>query len=123
MFRIILHIDDKAVLMLIQKNLKIGKVSVDLKAYKAIFEVSAQSEIALIIAIFHKFNLNTTKHLNFVDFSKAFRLYVEITKSTSNTEVSFRKDVEAEILSIKDSSFSFLKTRFEGQKQVLSPQN
>lgn len=63
---------------------------------------SLWSELALIIAIFTIFNLNIIKHLNFLDFSKAFRLY-ECAKSTSTFEIFFRKPVEAENLSIKES--------------------
>lgn len=73
----------------------------DLKAFKAIWEVSARSEIALIIAILTIFKLNTTKLLNFVDLSKAILLYVEDAKSTS--ENFSRKLVEVEIFSIKES--------------------
>lgn len=37
--------------------------------------VIANKELKSILAIFFRFNLISTKHLNFLDFSKAFSLY------------------------------------------------
>lgn len=58
--------------------MQIGKVrNYQTKTSGAIFEVVAQGEIGIILAIFNKYSLNTSKHLNFKDFEKAFWLYVE----------------------------------------------
>lgn len=39
--------------------------------------ITSKRELAIIIAIFSKYNLNTTKHLNFLDFEKAFLIYFQ----------------------------------------------
>ena len=58
--------------------MQIGKVrNYQTKTSGAIFEVVPQGEIGIILAIFNKYSLNTSKHLNFKDFEKAFWLYVE----------------------------------------------
>lgn len=72
-FLIKLHIDDRSVLDFIQKTLGIGKVT----TYKssAIYAITSQKEIKYILDFFTKYPLNTTKHLNFLSFKKAFELY------------------------------------------------
>ena len=57
--------------------LGIGKVITTQSKPEATFEVTIQQEIAVIIAIFSRYNLNTLKHLNFLDFKRAFLLYTE----------------------------------------------
>ena len=76
-FGIGLHIDDLGVLNHIKDTLGIGKVRVDKNLSIAHFKVTSSSEIALIIAIFDKFNLNSTKHLNFLAFQEAFKLSMD----------------------------------------------
>jgi hypothetical protein len=61
----------------IKDTLGIGKVRVDKNLSIAHFKVTSSSEIALIIAIFDKFNLNSTKHLNFLAFQEAFKLSMD----------------------------------------------
>ena len=62
-FRINLHVKDSAVLVLIQKILKVGKI------YKtgtvAIFQVSSISELETIIAFFDKYPLITKKRADY----------------------------------------------------------
>lgn len=72
-FLIKLHIDDRSVLDFIQKTLGIGRVT----TYKsfAIYAITSQKEIKYILDFFTKYPLNTTKHLNFLSFKKAFELY------------------------------------------------
>jgi dsRNA-specific ribonuclease len=41
----------------------------------AIFSITSQKEIQFIIELFMKYPLNSTKHLNFLDFNRAFKLY------------------------------------------------
>ena len=85
-FGIQLHIDDIAALEYIKDNLHIGVIRKDLKDPVASYRVSGLKEIAIVIAIFKKFNLNSTKHLNFLKFEKAFKLYMEnISKEDRNT--------------------------------------
>lgn len=76
-FKIKLHIDDVEALNIIQNTLQLGKVRVSRTDPEATLEITVQQEIAVIIAIFSKYNLNTTKHLNFLAFEQAFWLYTE----------------------------------------------
>jgi hypothetical protein len=73
MFKITLHQDDEGVLKYIKDRLGIGGV----RFYKneCIFNVTDKEGIALLISIFDKYNLNTTKHLDFLDFKEAFYIY------------------------------------------------
>lgn len=72
-FKIALHKDDEAVLNLIKNKLGIGGV----RYYKneCIFNVTDRKGITLLISIFDKYNLNTTKHLDYLDFKEAFYFY------------------------------------------------
>jgi hypothetical protein len=65
-------------LIFIQKNLGFGTVNSRFKKPVARFGVTKLEEIAIIVAIFYKNNLNTNKHFNFLTFAKAYRLYTEI---------------------------------------------
>nr|YP_009663693.1 hypothetical protein [Dactylella tenuis]QCW06831.1 hypothetical protein [Dactylella tenuis] len=67
------HIDDKDMLIFIQKTLGMGKVFISGK--KVEYEVFDFKSIAKIIKIFTNYPLNSTKLLNFLDFKKAFELY------------------------------------------------
>jgi hypothetical protein len=69
--------DDIAALEYIKDNLHIGVVRKDLKNPVASYRVKGLKEISIVVAIFKKFHLNTTKHLDFLKFEKAFKLYME----------------------------------------------
>ena len=71
-FKIRLHLDDKDVLIFIQKSLGVGQV----RTYgnSTIFVISNLKDLQIIIDIFSQTSLNTTKHLNFLDFKKAYEL-------------------------------------------------
>jgi hypothetical protein len=73
MFKITLHKDDEKVLRIIKDRLRIGGV----RMYKdeCIFTITKQKEIAILISIFDKFNLNTSKYLDYLDFKEAFLFY------------------------------------------------
>lgn len=92
-FLIKLHIDDKSVLDTIQKTLGLGRVT----TYKssATYAITSQKEIQFILDIFTKYNLNTTKHLNFLSFKKAFEIY-------TGSKIKNSKLIQ-EIASIKSS--------------------
>jgi hypothetical protein len=68
-FRILLHLDDIALLHHIQSKLGVGTV----KTYRntALYKIIRIKDIQVIIDIFESNPLNTTKHLNFLDFKKA----------------------------------------------------
>lgn len=72
-FQIGLHVDDVNVLYYIKQSLGFGTVWVGKSA--AVFKVGSLEEIRKIIDIFRDCPLNTTKHLNFLDFQKAYELY------------------------------------------------
>jgi hypothetical protein len=65
--------DDESVLRYIQSKLGIGNVRI----YKneCIFNVTDKEGISQLVSIFDKYNLNTTKYLDYLDFKKAFNLY------------------------------------------------
>jgi hypothetical protein len=74
-FIIELHKDDLGVLEFIKKKLEIGNIR--LSKETCIFMVSDKKGIYTLINIFDKYNLNTTKYLDYFDFKKAFILYFE----------------------------------------------
>jgi hypothetical protein len=75
-FRILLHIDDLALLLFIQSKLGVGAVKTSLDGKTALFKVIRIKDIQVIIDIFSSNPLNTTKNLNFQDFKKAYELYI-----------------------------------------------
>jgi hypothetical protein len=87
MFKITLHKDDEKVLRIIKDRLRIGGVRI----YKdeCIFTITKQKEIAILISILDKFNLNTSKYLDYLDFKRAFFIY-------------FNRDLNLNFDSIKD---------------------
>ena len=94
MFSICLHIDDVAALEYIKNTLQIGRVNSYKKHNIATFNISSRKEIEIILAIFSKYNLNTSKHLNFLAFKQAFTIYTEDNKED-------REKVKTNIDSIK----------------------
>lgn len=91
-FKITLHKDDEKVLRIIQERLGIGGVRI----YKdeCIFTVTDKKGITLLISIFDKFNLNTSKYLDYLDFKEAFLFY-------------FNRDNNLNPDSVKDIMFEF----------------
>jgi hypothetical protein len=76
-FQICLHVDDIQMLHFIQKTLGIGNVHINSTAR---FSVTTLEDIQKIIEIFSNHPLNSTKLLNFLDFKKAFELYISSYK-------------------------------------------
>jgi len=90
-FEITLHVDDIEVINYIQNSLGIGKVYIKKNRVTAKqvvgppwngggpqpFIVRNLDEIKIILDIFSKNPLNTTKHLNFLDFKRAYLLYTK----------------------------------------------
>ena len=81
MFKIALHKDGSGVLEYIQRRLAVGNV----RFYKneCIFNVTDREGIELLFSIFDKYNLNTTKHIDYLDFKEAFNLYFNRDKDLS----------------------------------------
>jgi flavodoxin len=69
-----LHVDDIDALKHIKNQLNIGN---DIAVYgnSCKFTVTHPKDIYKLIDIFDKYNLNTTKYLDYLDFKKAFNLY------------------------------------------------
>ena len=78
-FEIELHIDDLSMLQFIQQRLALGKVSSYGKVAR--FSIWGQSEMAKLIAFLTEYPLKSSKHLNFLEFKKAFELYTNNKKS------------------------------------------
>ena len=95
MFSIGLHLDDINVLYIIQKSLGIGIVRKSNTECK--FIVNDVESIQKLITIFDKYNLNTTKYLDFIDFKQAFNLYYYIngivTEKLKETILNFKNSM------------------------------
>ena len=91
-FVIELHIDDTFVLESLCQTLGIGSVYSRGKRNSVFFSVAKLSEIAVIIAIFSKYNLNSTKYLDFLDFSLSYFIYTKRALSASTIEWTSKLD-------------------------------
>ena len=67
------HIDDKQALDYINQTLGIGNVYVNNKTFSVLFTVISRAELLIILSIFSKYNLNTTKFLDFLAFARRRR--------------------------------------------------
>ena len=94
MFKISLHRDDEMVLRYISDKLGVGGV----RLYKdeCIFSVTDRKGVASLIDIFDKYNLNTTKYSDYLDFKEAFLFFINRSKDL-NPEL-----VNSKILSLKN---------------------
>lgn len=54
-----------------------GKVKVDHNRAIATYNIISKQEVNVIIALFTKHKLNSSKYLNFLDFKQAFMVYNE----------------------------------------------
>lgn len=73
-FIIELHVDDIEVLNYIKSKLNIG-ANIAIYGNSCRFAVVHRKDILKLISIFDKYNLNTTKHLDYLDFKQAFILF------------------------------------------------
>jgi hypothetical protein len=98
-----LHIDDVKALEYIREMLGIGQIyySKQTGTY-ASFVVKNFEDIKFIIEIFSKNPLNTIKHLNFLDFKKAFELYIN-----SKRKITAFNEIEAIIGGINSKRTNF----------------
>ena len=85
-FNIELHIDDKDTLNFIKKKLNISNL-IAVYGNSCKFTVTHPKEIYMLIEIFDKYNLNTTKYLDYLDFKKAFKIYQERIKTVKDEEI------------------------------------
>lgn len=103
-FSIGLHKDDLPVLYFIQKRLGFGKVYV--YGDTARITMTSKEDTEKIIQIFNSTQLNTTKHLNFLDWKKALDLYYNlksIPKFQNEDKEKAKKLIFDEILQLKNN--------------------
>ena len=98
MFSIELHIDDLHTLEYIKNKLGLGNTRI--YKDKCIFTISDKQGVYELISIFDKFNLNTTKYLDYLKFKEAFKIYHE---RPSNTKVANSKDLIPKLLELKSN--------------------
>lgn len=72
-FHIGLHKDDANVLIFLQNILGVGKISYYRDSVRWV--VKNLDEVRVILDLFSKYPLNTSKHLNFLAFKEAFEIY------------------------------------------------
>lgn len=123
MFKIGLHKDDEMILRLIKDKLSIGSVRI----YKdeCTFIVSDKKGIALLIDIFDKYHLNTTKYLDYLDFKEAYNLYhnnnsnnlksdglkdllIELKNKMNTNRINFERPENSDIIITKDWLLGFI---------------
>ena len=63
------------------------------------WRVSAQKDILKLIEFFNKYPLNTSKQLNFLDWQKAFYLYISLKNKNLNIEE--KEKIKVQILELK----------------------
>ena len=84
-FRISLHKDDVKVLEYIKNTLKCGRLNTERDVL--VFTVSQLNDIeTVLIPIFEKFTLNTTKYLDYLYFKKAFFMF----RNNKSSKLSLR---------------------------------
>lgn len=106
-FRIVLHSDDIEVLYYIRNILGIGNIYISKTNPAVTYNVVNKDGILIILAIFAKYNLNTTKHLNFLALAQAFWLY-----HINDNPKGRLKEIKLEIDKIK-SSMNNNRTNFD----------
>lgn len=79
-FQLCLDKDDLEMLKFIPKTLGMGRILT--YRSQSYFDVTKQEDVARIIDIFIIYPLNTHKQLNFLDFKKAYELYVSNKERT-----------------------------------------
>ena len=94
-FRIALHIDDRKILEHIKYVLACGRLNTERNTL--VFTISQLTDIeTILIPLFEKFPLNTTKYLDYLDFKEAFFLF----KNRKSNELSILQ-IYSNILELK----------------------
>jgi hypothetical protein len=88
-FKILLHIDDINMLYYIKDRLGIG--SVKIYGNTANFTVTSQKDLGKILSIFADYPLKSTKLLNFLEFKRAFELYLSSKNKTKDLSLEIEK--------------------------------
>ena len=100
MFTIELHIDDLHTLEFIKNKLELGNIRI--YKDKCIFTISDKQGVYKLISIFDKFNLNTTKYLDYLKWLEAINLWRQ-AKLSPNTQLgkSVKLATRTKILELK----------------------
>jgi len=95
-----LHIDDLDALNFIKSKLNLGN-DISVYANSCKFTVTHPKDIYKLISIFDKYNLNTTKYLDYLDFKKAFVLYQEGRCLSTGSRFKDKKILIDKLLKLK----------------------
>nr|YP_009262039.1 LAGLIDADG endonuclease [Chrysoporthe austroafricana]AMX22114.1 LAGLIDADG endonuclease [Chrysoporthe austroafricana] len=106
-FTIALHVDDLAILQFIKDKLGIGNIVVKRSGDVCVFTVTNKEGLYELLSIFDKYNLNTTKYLDYQDFRKAFLLYHERDVKEYNKDKNKIKDQIVELKNGMNSQRTF----------------
>lgn len=103
---------------------KLGIGSVRIYRNECIFNVTDIKGISLLIMIFDKYNLNTTKYLDYLDFKEAFNLYhnrnknlkpfmikdklMEFKNKMNTNRIDFERPANSDIIISKDWLLGFI---------------
>lgn len=99
-FRIALHRDDRKVLEYIKCTLGAGRLNTERNTL--VFTISQLSYIeTILIPLFEQFPLNSTKHLDFLNFKKAFYMYKNY-KTCAPRSARERKLLISDIIDLKN---------------------
>ena len=101
-FKINLHIDDISVLQFIRDTLGFGKVVMEISRPVGTFIVTKLEDIQLILNIFYSYPLNSTKLLNFLKFSEAYKIY---TSSDNKANIGNRLEAIKSVMNNKRTDF------------------
>jgi hypothetical protein len=111
--RIRLHIDGLSVLNYIKGRLGVGSIEISDNSATLVFYTHDVIK-NVIIPIFEEFPLNSRKYLNYLDFKKAFLLYVAMINRVKQRQ-NRPDNVINEILLLK-TNMNFGRTNFEMPK-------
>lgn len=106
-FTIAQHVDDLAILQFIKDKLGIGNIAVKGSGDVCVFTVTNKEGLYMLLSIFDKYNLNTTKYLDYLDFRKAFLLYHERDIKEYNRDKNKIKDQIVELKNGMNSKRTF----------------
>lgn len=106
-FTIALHVDDLAILKFIKDKLGIGNIAVKGSGDVCVFTVTNKEGLYRLLSIFDKYNLNTTKYLDYLDFRKAFLLHHERDIKEYNKDKNKIKDQIVELKNGMNSQRTF----------------
>jgi DUF438 domain-containing protein len=100
-FSIELHKDDYNVLNYIRDNLGYGNIR--LNQDKCIFTITSSEGTSHLISIFDKYNLNTTKYLDYLNYKEAFKLYQKRDKAALSSNIVEAENLANRILELKNT--------------------